>query len=126
MVAQNANCLRNCLSKLYRSAANKLLEGNFSDYERKLQRVAFGEVVAFIEETLLTGNEEIPTFKLSDLFKKIVCSRCSFGKSVGNKRFQNRLFFQFEDMSAYNDKKEVILVFNHDVGEIISVAAEAS
>ena len=29
-------------------------------------------------------------------------------------------------MSAYNDKKEVILVFNHDVGEIISVAAEAS
>ena len=70
MVAQNANCLRNCLSKLYRSAANKQLEGNFSDYERKLQRVAFGEVVAFIEETLLTGNEEIPRFKLSDLFKK--------------------------------------------------------
>lgn len=56
----------------------------------------------------------------------IVCSRCSFGKSVGNKRFQNRLFFQFEGMSACNDKKEVILVFNHDVGEIITVAAEAS
>ena len=41
-------------------------------------------------------------------------------------RFKNRLLSQFEDMSAHNDKKEVILVFNHDVGEAISVAAEAN
>ena len=27
-------------------------------------------------------------------------------------------------MSAYNDKKEVCLVFNHDVGEAIAIAAE--
>ena len=27
-------------------------------------------------------------------------------------------------MSAYNDKKEVFLVFNHDVGEAIAPAAE--
>ena len=29
-------------------------------------------------------------------------------------------------MSAYNDTKEVILDFNHDVGEAISVAVEAN
>ena len=29
-------------------------------------------------------------------------------------------------MSAYNDKKEVLLVFNHDVGEAIATAAEAN
>ena len=45
-------------------------------------------------------------------------------KRVHNARFKNRLLSQFKDMSAYNDKKEVILVFNHDVGEAISVAAE--
>ena len=29
-------------------------------------------------------------------------------------------------MSAYNGKKEVSLVFNHDVGEAIATAAEAN
>ena len=69
MIAQDIKYQRNCLSKSYRSAANKQLEGNFSDHERKLRGVAFGEVVAFIEETLLVTTEEIPMFKLSDLIK---------------------------------------------------------
>ena len=38
-------------------------------------------------------------------------------------RFKLRLLSQFEDMSAYNNKKEVILAFNCDVGEIITTAA---
>ena len=39
--------------------------------------------------------------------------------------FKKRLLNQFEDLTAYNDKKEVILVFNQDViGEVISVAAD--
>ena len=29
-------------------------------------------------------------------------------------------------MATYNDKKEVVLLFNHDVGEAISVSAEAN
>ena len=130
MIAQDAKYHRICLSKLYQSAGNKQLEGNFSDRERKLRGVAFGEVVAFIEETLLTATEEILTFKLSD-FIKLYTSQFSaldihLEKRVHRTRFKNRLLSQFEDMSPYNDKKEVILVFNHDVGKAISVAAEAN
>ena len=83
MIAWDVKYHKNCLSKSYRSTANKQLEENFSDHERKLQGIAFSELVVFIKETV-----------------------------------------QFEDISAYNDKKEVILVGNHDVGEVISVEAE--
>ena len=67
MIVQDAKYYRNCQSKLCRSAANKQLEGNFSNHERKLRGVAFEEVLAFIEETLLTGTEEILTFKFSNV-----------------------------------------------------------
>ena len=36
MITQDAKYHRNSLSKLYSSAVNKQLEGNFSDHERKL------------------------------------------------------------------------------------------
>ena len=76
----------------------------------------------FIEESLLTAT---PTFNLSDLIKFYTSQFSALGvhleKRVHSASFKNRLLSQ----SAYNDKKEVILVFNHDVGEAISVAAEA-
>ena len=37
---------------------------------------------------------------------------------------KKRFLAQFEDLGAYNDKKEVILVFEHFFREAISVASE--
>ena len=33
--------------------------------------------------------------------------------------FKKYCFQNFQDMSAYNDKKGVFVVFNHDVGEAV-------
>ena len=63
MIAQDAVYHKACLSNLYRNASNKQLRGYFSDSQRKLSSIAFGEVVAFIEEAHLTSTNEIPTFK---------------------------------------------------------------
>lgn len=128
MIAQDAAYHKACLSNVYRSASNKQLGGNFSKEQRKLCGIAFGEVVAFMEETLLTSTDEIPTFKLSDLIKLYNTHLSDLGVTLETRihstRFKNRLLAQFEDLSAYNDKKEVILVFNQDVGEAIATAAE--
>ena len=120
LIAQDAMYHKVCLSNLYRSASYKQLEGNFSDYERKLQGIAFGEVVAFIEESLMASAEQIQAFKLSDLIGVHLETR------VHSTRFKKRLLSQFQEMSAYNDKKEVLLVFNLDVEEAIATAAEAN
>ena len=130
LIAQDAMYNKVCLSNLYRSASYKQLEGNFSDYERKLQGIAFVEVIAFIEQSLMTSKEQIPAFRLSDLIKLYVARLSAIGvhleTRVHSTRFKKRLLSQFQDMSAYNDKKVVLLVFNHDVGEAIATAAEAN
>ena len=43
---------------------------------------------------------------------------------IHSTRFKNRLLAQFEDLSAYKDKKEAILVLNQDIGEVIATVAE--
>ena len=128
MIVQDALYHKICLTSLYRKASNKQLGGHYSEKQRKLAGIAFGEVVAFIEETLLTATKEIPTFKLSDLIKLYTAHLVKLGVTMETRehstRFKKRLLAQFEDLRAYNDKKEVILVFEHSVGEAISVASE--
>ena len=60
-------------------------------------------MVVFIEESFMASTEQIPAFKLSDLIKLYVVR-----------------------LSAYNDNKEVLLVFNHDVGKATAAAPEAN
>ena len=60
------------LTKLYQKASAKQLDGQYTDDERKIHGMAFGTVVAFIEESLNNADEEIPVFKMSDLVKMYV------------------------------------------------------
>ena len=69
MIAQDAMYHKACLSKLHQKASAKQLEGHYSGEERKLHGIAFGQVDAFIEETVTNATYEIPVFKLSDLVK---------------------------------------------------------
>ena len=67
-------------------------------------------------------------FKLSDLVKIYVDNLEKTGlhleRRVHSTRFNIRLLSWFPDLTAHNFKKEVILAFNFDVGEAISIAAE--
>lgn len=87
-------------------------------------------MVAFIEEALLAATQENETFNLFDLTKLYTSQLSAPGvhleKRVHSTSFKNRLLSQFKELSMYNNNKGVILVFNHDVGDAISVAAEAN
>ena len=49
--------------------------------------------------------------------------RITLEARIHNTRFKNCFLSQFEDMSAHNEVKEVILVFNHSIAEAITTAA---
>ena len=127
-IAQDAVCHKVCLSNLYRTASNKQLGEYFSDEQRRISGIAFGEVAVFIKEILLKLTDKIPTFKLSDLIKRYNTHLSQLGVTletiVHGTRLKNRLLAQFEDLSAHNDKKEVILMFNQYIGKAIATAAE--
>ena len=42
---------------------------------------------------------------------------------IHSTHFKLRLLSRFKDFSAYNDKKEAILAFNCNVGEVITTAS---
>ena len=42
---------------------------------------------------------------------------------IHSTRFKLRLLSRFEEISTYSDKKEVVVAFNYDVGEVFTTAA---
>ena len=127
MIAQDAMYHRGCLSNLYRNASSVQLEGHYTDQERRLHGIAFSELISFIEETVTSSQDRIPIFKLSDL-RKLYCRHLEhlgilLETRVHSTRLKNRTLSQFEDMSAHKEGKEVILMFNRDIGEAVSSAA---
>ena len=110
-----------------KTASSLQLDGHFADKERKLYGIVFREVVLFIEEIVMNGTDTIPVFKLSDLIKlydaHLKNLKITLETRTYSKRFKNRLLWQYEDLSAHSEGKEVILVFIHNIEEAITSAA---
>lgn len=68
--------------------------------------MAFGSVVSFIEESLMTEVDKIHVFKLSDLVKMYHTNLEELGihleTRIYSKQLKNRLLSQFQDLSVQN------------------------
>ena len=127
MIAQDAMYHRPCLLDLYRKASTSQLEGHYSDKERQLHGIALSELVAFLETSYISVEDKIPVFRLYDL-TKFYCERLEelglkLEGRIHSTRLKNRILSQFDDLTAYNEGREVLLVFNSDVGEALTSAA---
>ena len=127
MIAQDEMYRRPCLLDLYRKASTSQLEGHYSDKERQLHGIAFSEIVAFLETSCISVEDEIPVFRLSDL-NKFYCERLEelglkLEVRVHSSRLKNRILSQFDDLTSYNEGREALLAFNSDVGEALTSAA---
>ena len=72
-------------------------------------------------------TDTIPAFKLLDLIQpydaQLKDLRITLEERAHSARFKNSFLSQFEDLSAHNEVKEIILVFNHSIAEAITTAA---
>ena len=110
-------------------SSSSQLEGNYSDEEIQIHGIAFSKLISYIEEEVNASSENIPVMILSELIQIY----CTYLKELGldvekrqihSTRFKNRILSQFDDISAYNQGKEVVLMCQRDIGvAVISAAA---
>lgn len=102
------------------------MESYYIDDERKFLGTAFEEVASFIEVAVMNATNQIQVFRFSDLMKlyKLHLKKLStyFETSTYCTQVKHRLLSQSQDMSAYNNKKKAILIFNCDIREALTMA----
>ena len=92
--------------------------------ENKADSLVLAELVSYIEEC--RSDETLPVFKLSNL-RKLYESRLkekdpSFSGKVNTTRLKERLMSLVPDLKAQTQGREVMMMLNSDIGEVIKIA----
>ena len=129
MVALDAKYHTKCLVKLYNRARKVKAEKiqNTNDQE-VMSKVAFAELVMYIEEVRYSSEDKAPIFKLSDLAQLYVSRMDQLGinldKRIHTTRLKHRLLAQFTDMRAQKKGRDILLAFEEDIGTALAKACE--
>ena len=120
MVAQDAKYHKKCLSVLHHRVRKAESEGpNYKANEREVSGIVFAELVLYIEEARL-DEERAQVFKLSNLVELYPSRMQQLGVKLATRvhsiRLKQRLLAQFSDMRAHTKGRDVLMVFEEDVG----------
>ena len=98
-----------------------------SSKEKSLHGIAFAALVSYLEE-FREDRESVAVFKLADLAKMYTAKLRELGLSSSNKinttRLKERILGVFPDLGAHTQGRDVLLVFNHAIGDAIRRACE--
>lgn len=128
LIAQEAKYHLSCLVSLYNRARNVFKEDrDEEDLSTVNHGLAFAGLVSYIEESRL--DEDIaPVFKLSDLLSLYQTRLEQLGTEtaarIHSTRLKERILSYFPDMQAVKQGREVLLVFNDDVGNVLAKACK--
>lgn len=132
MPAINAKYHLGCLHDLYnraRSIEKQLDEQDSNAEHSDLYALAFAQLIEYICEQQLDSTTA-PVFKLSELADLYQCRLQQFGikltSRINTTRLKNQLLAQFPNMRAQTCGKQVLLVFDADVGSALSAACQFS
>ena len=128
MVTQEAKYHKKCLSVLHNRVRKAQPKGpKHKDKEREVSGIVFAELVLYIEEARL-DEETAPVFKLANLVELYQSRMEQLGVKLDTRvhstRLKQRLFTQFPDLRAHTKGRDVLLVFEEDVGAALIKACE--
>ena len=95
--------------------------------EREVSGIVFAELVLYIEEARL-DEETAQVFKVANLVELYQSRMQQLGVKLDTRvhstRLKHRLLAQFPDMRAHTKGRDVLLVFEEDVGAALTKACE--
>lgn len=124
LIAQEAKYHKDCLTSLYNKSRDKIDVTDESDINHG---IAFAGLISFIEEMRVNSNVA-PVFKLTDLVNLYEARLKQLGTDmttlVHSTRLKNRIITYFPDMEAHKQGRDVVLVFNKDIGAALGKACK--
>ncbi len=128
MVALEAKYHAKCLLALYNRARKVKTDAQQgTDREREISGIVVAELVMYIEETRLETSTA-PVFKLADLAHLYMSRMEQLGfvsdTRVNTTRLKQRLLAHFPDLRAQSKGRDVLLVFDEDIGAALGKACE--
>ena len=101
---------------LYSRARKAKSKGlNSASEEKVTSRIAFAELVMYIEETHNLDKESAPVFKLSDLVQLYVSRMEQLGVKLDTTWLKQCLSAQFTDMQVQKQGRDILIVFEEDI-----------
>jgi len=126
LIAQEAKYHLQCLVSLYNKARDTKA-GDEADLDKVNHGLAFAGLVSYIEDSRL-DNGVAPMFKISDLVILYKARLQQLGTTVTGRihstKLKDRILSYFPDLTAIKQGREVLLVFNNDIGNALGKACE--
>ena len=128
LIATEACYHARCLVALYRRAAAVEKEHSVGDNNSSAEHsLAFAQLVEYVAETQHDTSTAV-VFKLLDLARKYDDRLRQLGVPVdcrtNSTKLKDKLLAQFTNMRAQSYGKEVLLVFDEDIGNALSTACQ--
>ena len=127
LIALEAKYHVKCLVSLY----NRVRQTRGSDEQKDSctinQGIALAELVTYIEDAR-ADNEIVPIFKLADLIRMYSTrveqlGTCLSGR-VNSTHLKDRILAHFPNLQAHKEGRDILLIFNKDVGPAMRKACE--
>ena len=110
-----------CLVSLYNKARDAK-SSEETNTDRANHGIALAELVCYIDETR-ADSEVAPLFKMTDLTNLDSNRFQQLGTNITGRvhstRLKNRILGYFPDLEAHKQGRELVLVFNKDIGQAL-------
>ena len=128
MVALEAKYHTKCLLALYnRTRKVQTAQQRTGSEDDEISGIVFAELVMYIEEARFEASI-VPVFKLADIAQLYMSRMQQFGvmsdKRMHTTRLKQRLLAHFPDMRAQSKGRDILLVFDEDIGAALGKACE--
>ncbi len=127
LIALEAKYHAQCLVSLYNRARQTKSSKEQIDGSAINQGTALAELVTFIENTR-ADSESAPIFKLADLVrmytKRVELLGTHLRGRVNSTHLKDRILAHFPDLQAHKEGRDILLVFNEDIGPAVMKACE--
>ena len=126
LISQEAHYHIHCLANLNNRVSALSSKAKSSD-DLDVHSLALAELICYIEDSCI-DTQVAPVFKLSD-FVKLYSTRlkqlgCDTVRYVHPTKLKDKILSYFQDMEAHKKGRDVMLIFNSDIGCALTNACE--